>query len=96
MSNYAGSSNGTESGETTNNTSFEEASQYYFTETEIKVLKLIAKGFTCKEIASRLGNKTSTIQTHRKRIKRKLGLRGHGSLERWCWEYEDEIWGFEF
>jgi DNA-binding CsgD family transcriptional regulator len=75
----------------TNTISFKEATRCYLTEAEIRVLKLIAKRFTCKEIAKKLGNKTSTIQTHRKRIKKKLELKGHGSLERWCWEYEEKI-----
>lgn len=80
----------------TNTISFEEACGSYLIDTEIRVLKLIASGFTCGEIADRLGNKTSTIQTHRRNIKKKLGLRGYGSLERWCWEHEDEIRKFTF
>lgn len=75
----------------TNTISFEEAARYYLTDAEIRVLKLIAKRFTCKEIAASFGNKVSTIQTHRKNIKQKLNLNGYRSLERWCHMYAEEI-----
>ena len=75
----------------TNSVSFEEACRCYLTDTEIRVLKLIAKRFTCKEIAARLGNKPSTVQTHRKQIKQNLNLNGYRSLERWCHMYAEEI-----
>jgi DNA-binding NarL/FixJ family response regulator len=75
----------------TNTISFEEACRHYFTDTEIRILKFVVEGFTCKEIAAKLGNKPSTIQTHRKKIKRKLNLTGPRSLERWCHKYGGDI-----
>jgi len=80
----------------TNTISFEEACRCYLTDAEIRIVKLVSKGYTCKEIADMLGSKLTTIQTHRRNIKKKLDLRGNGSLERWCWEYEDKIQAFTF
>jgi DNA-binding CsgD family transcriptional regulator len=75
----------------TNSVSYEEACRCYLTDTEIRVLKLVNEGFTSNEIAARLGNKPSTVQTHRKQIKQKLNLNGYRSLERWCHKYAEEI-----
>jgi DNA-binding CsgD family transcriptional regulator len=55
------------------------------------VLKFVVKGYSSTEIAGRFGNKTSTIQTHRKNIKRKLNLSGHRALIKWSREYFGEI-----
>jgi DNA-binding CsgD family transcriptional regulator len=61
------------------------------TEAEIRVVTFVSRGFTCKEIAVRLGNKPSTIQTHRRNIKKKLNLRGYRTLEKWCRKHKDAI-----
>jgi DNA-binding CsgD family transcriptional regulator len=62
--------------------SFEEACCYYLTDTEIRVVKLAALGIPSRVIAQKLGNKPSTIQTHRRNIKKKLGLNCTGALKR--------------
>lgn len=46
------------------------------TPAETRVAELIRQGLTTKEIAARLGVGTSTIDTHRHGIRRKLGLEG--------------------
>ncbi|NBC27523.1 MAG: hypothetical protein GVY08_11730 [Bacteroidetes bacterium] len=94
MSSYDDSSNRAASGKNnqpTNNISFEEACRCYLTDAEIQVVRFVADGFTCKEIAVKLENKPSTIQTHRRNIKKKLELKGYRGLERWCRKYIDEI-----
>ncbi len=49
----------------------ESDSHVAFTERELEVLKLIAKGFTTKEIASVLYISERTVETHRKNLMRK-------------------------
>jgi PAS domain S-box-containing protein len=46
------------------------------TPTEILVAELIREGLGTKEIAARLGVGSSTVDTHRNHIRRKLGLKG--------------------
>ena len=75
--------------------SFEKACHCYLTDTEIRVVKHVALGYTCHEIALKFGNKESTIQTHRRNIKKKLELKGYRSLERWCGNHMEEILQFE-
>jgi len=45
------------------------------TERELEVLKLVARGFSTKEIASRLEISGRTVETHRANLMRKLGVR---------------------
>ena len=52
---------------------------------------MVALGNPSRVIAQKLGNKPSTIKTHRRNIKKKLGLNGHRTLERWCGEHMEEI-----
>ncbi|TVR13708.1 MAG: DNA-binding response regulator [Balneolaceae bacterium] len=75
---------------------FEEAFRCYLTKTEIRVVKLINEGLSGSEIADRLGNKRSTVFTHRKNIKRKLNLKGNRSLERWCRTYAGKIRDYSY
>ena len=53
---------------------------------EREILSLIGQGKTSSEIASIRFNSVSTIETHRKNIIRKLGLRGKGELLRYAIE----------
>ncbi|MBP2833487.1 response regulator transcription factor [Aquimarina sp. U1-2] len=53
---------------------------------EREVLKLIGQGKTSSEIAAIRFNSVSTIETHRKNIIRKLGLKGKGELLRYAIE----------
>jgi len=50
------------------------------TEREREVLQLIAEGNTNKEIAARLFLSVMTVETHRKRVIEKLGMRGTPEL----------------
>jgi DNA-binding NarL/FixJ family response regulator len=49
---------------------------------ELEVFQLIGEGLTSGEIAKRLCLSTHTIDTHREKIKVKLGLRNSGELQR--------------
>lgn len=51
---------------------------------EREVLQLIAEGLTSKEVAVRLGVAVSTIETHRKQIMAKLGLRSVAELTKFA------------
>lgn len=44
---------------------------------ELKVCRLVRAGHSSKEIAGLLNISPETVQTHRRSIRRKLGLRGH-------------------
>ena len=44
--------------------------------TELRVCQLIRRGLSAKEIADQEGMAASTVQTHRRNIRRKLGLAG--------------------
>jgi len=46
------------------------------TRSEIQVCQLIQKGLATKEVAERLNLSFETVQTHRRNIRRKLGLNG--------------------
>ena len=51
---------------------------------ERDVLRLIALGHTNAEVARRLSVSVRTIETHRARIQRRLGLSGRAELVRWA------------
>ena len=53
---------------------------------EREILNLIAQGKSSSEIAALRFNSVSTIETHRKNIIRKLGLKGKGELLRYALE----------
>ncbi|MCH5277441.1 MAG: hypothetical protein J1E80_06350 [Desulfovibrionaceae bacterium] len=46
---------------------------------ELNVCRFVQAGHSSKEIAAALGISPETVQTHRKNIRRKLGVRGHDS-----------------
>jgi two-component system response regulator NreC len=54
------------------------------TNRELQVLQLIAEGKTTKEIAARLTVSVKTIETHRKQIMEKLGIRSIAGLTKFC------------
>jgi two-component system response regulator NreC len=54
------------------------------TKRELQVLQLIAEGKTTKEIAARLTVSVKTIETHRKQIMEKLGIRSVAGLTKFC------------
>jgi DNA-binding NarL/FixJ family response regulator len=47
---------------------------------EREVLQLVAEGWATKEIASRLGVSAKTVETHRRQIMDKLGVRSVAEL----------------
>jgi DNA-binding NarL/FixJ family response regulator len=51
---------------------------------EREVLQLLAEGATSKEIATRLGVATSTVESHRRQIAEKLGLRSVAELTKYA------------
>lgn len=54
---------------------------------ERDVVRLIALGHTNAEVAGRLSVSVRTIETHRGRIQRRLGLSGRAQLVRWALEH---------
>ena len=50
------------------------------TKREEEVLRLIARGYTITEIASKLDIGTSTVETHRFHALKKLGLRSRADI----------------
>ena len=56
------------------------------TKRQIEILKLIAKGCTSQEISEKLFIGKTTVETHRKNMVQKLGLRGAGELLRYAIE----------
>ena len=63
------------------------------TDRELEVFRMIAKGFSTREIASRLHLSIKTIGTYRERIKEKLNLKHANELVRHAvhWEKTGEI-----
>lgn len=56
----------------------------WLTNRELQVLQLIAEGKTTKEIAARLTVSVKTVETHRKHIMEKLGIRSIAGLTKFC------------
>ena len=54
------------------------------THRELEVLRLIADGASTKEIAARLTLSVKTVETHRKQIMDKLGIRNIAGLTKYC------------
>ena len=51
---------------------------------ELQVLKLVARGFSTKEIAAELNITFRTVETHREHIMRKLGIHNVAGLTRYA------------
>jgi len=71
--------------ENTPNVIYQEALKI-LTPKEIKVLDLVEKGYTNKEIAIRLGNSLRTIHSHRYNICDKLNITGANGLQNWLYK----------
>ena len=61
-----------------------EASEGLLTMREREIVQLLAEGNSNKEIASTLGIKLKTVETHRANITRKLGVHSVGELVRYA------------
>jgi DNA-binding NarL/FixJ family response regulator len=53
-------------------------------EREMQVTRLVARGFTNKEIGARLGIRTKTVETYKARITEKLGVHSRADLVRYA------------
>jgi DNA-binding NarL/FixJ family response regulator len=53
---------------------------------EREIALLVARGLSSKEIASRLGLSTRTVENHRARLMQKIGVHDTVKLVRWCVE----------
>ena len=51
---------------------------------ELEVARLVAEGFSSKEIAARLDLSVRTVEKHRANIMDKIGVKEVASLVRWC------------
>jgi DNA-binding CsgD family transcriptional regulator len=56
-------------------------------EREREIARLVAGGFSSKEIAQRLDLSPRTVENHRARLMEKIGVRDAVSLARWCIEH---------
>ncbi len=50
---------------------------------ELKVVKLIVKGYKYKDIAESMGLGTETVRTYVSRIRKKLGVRSKTEIATW-------------
>lgn len=65
------------------------AHQYeQLTSREIEVLKLLGAGFNNPGIAKKLKISRSTVETHRKHLKRKLDIKSHGKLVKYALAFD--------
>ncbi|HJL14758.1 MAG TPA: response regulator transcription factor [Sandaracinaceae bacterium LLY-WYZ-13_1] len=65
----------------------ESAAAVALTPRELEVLRLVAEGFSSKEAASHLEVSPATVDTHRHRIAKKLGLRHRWQLVRYALDH---------
>ena len=61
------------------------------TNAEKRVLRHVASDFTSKEIADKLGLSVRTVENHRSRMSKKLGLRGAHSLVKFAFQNQDDL-----
>lgn len=54
---------------------------------ERDVVRLVALGHTSREIAERLVLSVRTVEAHRARVQRRLGLASRGELVRWALDH---------
>lgn len=62
------------------------------TNQELRVLRLTAEGYSCKQIAETLGIAASTAQRHRKNIIKKMNLHGQTAFRLWLRSPEVSAW----
>jgi DNA-binding CsgD family transcriptional regulator len=61
------------------------------TNTQFKVLELIAEGLTTKQIAGLLNLKPKTVENHRYAIARKLGITGNNCVMKYALAHKSEL-----
>jgi DNA-binding NarL/FixJ family response regulator len=54
---------------------------------EKEIARLVAHGFRSKQIAGRLGLSVRTVENHRSRFMKRLGLDNVADLVRWCFQH---------
>lgn len=64
--------------------------KFHLTETERRIVRLIAQYKTSKEIAAELFISPRTVEHHRENISEKLGLKGRQALLKFAIEHESE------
>lgn len=55
---------------------------------ELQIFELIGRGLTARAVATELGISLKTVDTHRERIKGKLGVRTCAELQHWALRHE--------
>ncbi len=65
------------------------SSRRTLTPKEVTVLKLVAEGYSNKEIAERLGTSVRTVETHRLHVRRKLQVGGRAELVKYAVHFSD-------
>lgn len=65
------------------------SSRRTLTPKEAAVLKLVAEGYSNKEIAERLGTSVRTVETHRLHVRRKLQVGGRAELVKYAVHFSD-------
>ncbi|WP_064575225.1 response regulator [Cupriavidus gilardii] len=66
-----------------------QSSRRTLTPKEATVLKLVAEGYSNKEIAERLGTSVRTVETHRLHVRRKLQVGGRAELVKYAVHFSD-------
>ena len=63
------------------------AHDHALSEREVQVLRLIAFGYTTRQIADELSLSARTVETYKQRIVDKLGIQGRAALVRYALEH---------
>jgi DNA-binding CsgD family transcriptional regulator len=71
--------------------SLEDASEPRLTRREKEILRLVAKGYTYREMTDMLVVGSGVVRTNVERIKKKLQLRQRSELVRWYATHKDDL-----
>jgi DNA-binding CsgD family transcriptional regulator len=69
----------------------EDASEPRLTRREKEILRLVAKGYTYREMTDMLVVGSGVVRTNVERIKKKLQLRQRSELVRWYATHKDDL-----
>jgi DNA-binding NarL/FixJ family response regulator len=67
-------------------TALQKTRMFDFTEREIEVIKLLARGHTMLDISETLKISNNTVKTYARRIAKKIGVKSNREIMRWAWE----------